>query len=178
MCRRGQSVHAARLIYEASKRKDVIILDALTMYEQHKQMVFRLALSYTKSVPDAEDICQAAFLRYIERRSTVTPGKEKAWLATVTANLCRDLLRARKAHPTEPLEDRFPFASPEESELFSAVMALGAKERAAVYLHYYEGYSSAEIGKILGISRSAVTTRLYQARKHLRNILEATNNEK
>lgn len=87
-------------------------MDTLTLYETHKQMVFRLALSYTKSIPDAEDICQAAFLKLIERRSTITPGKEKAWLATVTANLCRDLLRARKAHPTETLEERFPFESP------------------------------------------------------------------
>lgn len=138
-------------------------------------MVFRLALSYTKSIPDAEDICQAAFLKFIEHQNTIAPGKEKSWLATVTANLCRDMLRARKSHPTEPLEDIFPFATPEESELFSAVMALGEKERAAVYLHYYEGYTSAEIGKMLGISRSAVTTRLYQARKHLRKALEAND---
>lgn len=152
-------------------------MDTLTLYETHKQMVFRLALSYTKSIPDAEDICQAAFLKLIERRSTITPGKEKAWLATVTANLCRDLLRARKAHPTETLEERFPFESPEESELFHAVMALGEKERAAVYLHYYEGYTSAEIGRILGVSRSAITTRLAQARKHLRKSLEAMYHE-
>jgi len=152
-------------------------LDILTLYETHKQMVFRLALSYTKSIPDAEDICQAAFLKLLEHRHTVTPGKEKAWLATVTANLCRDLLRARKAHPTDALEEHIPFGSPEESELFQAVMALGKKERAAVYLHYYEGYTTAEIGKILGVSRSAITTRLAQARKHLRIALEAMHYE-
>lgn len=152
-------------------------LDILTLYEIHKQMVFRLALSYTKSIPDAEDICQAAFLKLLEHRHTVTPGKEKAWLATVTANLCRDLLRARKAHPTDALEEHIPFGSPEESELFQAVMALGKKERAAVYLHYYEGYTTAEIGKILGVSRSAITTRLAQARKHLRIALEAMHYE-
>ncbi len=154
-----------------------MLLDILTLYETHKQMVFRLALSYTKSIPDAEDICQAAFLKLLEHRHTVTPGKEKAWLATVTANLCRDLLRARKAHPTDALEEHIPFGSPEESELFQAVMALGKKERTAVYLHYYEGYTTAEIGKILGVSRSAITTRLAQARKHLRIALEAMHYE-
>lgn len=152
-------------------------MDMMTLYETHRQTVFRLALSYTKSVPDAEDICQAVFLKLIERRHTVTPGKEKAWLAAVTANLCRDLLRARKAHPTEALQERFPFESPEESELFAAVMTLGEKERAAVYLHYYEGYTTAEIGKILGVSQSAITTRLGQARKHLRKTLEAMHHE-
>lgn len=152
-------------------------MDILTLYENHKQMVFRLALSYTKSIPDAEDVCQASFLKLLERRHTVTPGKEKAWLAAVTANLCRDLLRARKSHPTDALEDLIPFESPEESELFQAVMALGEKERAAVYLHYYEGYTTAEIGKILGVSQSAITTRLAQARKHLRNTLEAMHHE-
>lgn len=152
-------------------------MDVLVAYEQYKHMVFRLSLSYTKSIHDAEDICQTVFLKYISQQNHISTGKEKAWLATVTANLCRDMLRAQKSHPTEPLVETFLFVSPEESDLFSAVMTLSEKESVAIYLHYYEGYTSSEIGKILGISQSAVTTRLYQARKNLKKILEAAHYE-
>lgn len=51
-------------------------------------------------------------------------------------------------------------------------MELSAGERAAVYLYYYEGYSTAETAQILGLSQTAVTSRLDRARQHLRGKLE------
>lgn len=145
----------------------------MSLYCQHKNMVYRLALSYTKSTADAEDICQSVFLRLMERGAEIRPGKEKAWLATVTVNLCRDLLRSARRRREEPLTDELSFETPEQAGIFDAVMALGESERAAVYLHYFEGYSTAETARILGITQTAVTTRLGRARKHLRSRLEA-----
>ncbi len=135
-------------------------------------MVYRLAFSYTKSRADAEDICQAAFLRLIEKRRSIQPGKEKSWLASVTVNLCRDLFRSAWRRRTEPLSEDLTFETPEQTELYDELMALKEHERAAVYLHYFEGYSVAETAKILGVTPSAVTSRLGRARKHLRNRLE------
>ena len=40
-----------------------------------------------------------------------------------------------------------------------------------LYLHYYEGFSTREVGEMLHISQSAVTTRLLRARKKLREVL-------
>lgn len=151
----------------------MIFTDVISLYEQHKNMVYRLAFSYMKNRADAEDVCQAAFLRLIERGGDVQPGKEGPWLAAVTVNLCRDQLRSAWRRKTEPLTEELPFETPERSEVFDAVMALGENERAAVYLHYYEGYSTAETARILGTTQSAITTRLGRARKHLRNRLEA-----
>ena len=147
-------------------------MDVITLYEQHKNMVYRLALSYTRSRPDAEDVTQQAFIRLMENQGNIKPGKERAWLASVTVNLCRDLLRSAWRRRTEPLSEELFFEQPEQSEVFWAVMALGENERAAVYLYYYEGYSTLEIASILGVSKTAVTTRLDRARKHLRGKLE------
>ena len=147
-------------------------MDVITLYEQHKNMVYRLALSYTRSRPDAEDVTQQAFIRLMENQGNIKPGKERAWLASVTVNLCRDLLRSAWRRRTEPLSEELFFEQPEQSEVFWAVMALGENERAAVYLYYYEGYSTLEIASILGISKTAVTTRLDRARKHLKGKLE------
>lgn len=147
-------------------------MDTMAIYEEHKHMVYRLALSYLRSPEDAEDICQAAFLRLIEHSGRITPGRERSWLTSVTANLCRDHLRAAQRRRTEPLSDELPEVPSEEPALFDAVMALGERERAAVYLYYYEGYSVSETARILGLSVTAVTTRLSRAREHLRRQLE------
>lgn len=151
-------------------------MDIEAFYNEHKSMVYRLALSYTKCRQDAEDVMQQSFIRYLENREKVKPGKERAWLATVTVNLCKTLLASSWRKKTEPLSEELFFERPDQSEVFWAVMALGASERAAVYLHYYEGYSTGEIAKILDISVTAVTTRLNRARKHLKEKLEDIQN--
>ena len=59
-----------------------------------------------------------------------------------------------------------------QSELFRQVMALPPKYRAAVYLHYYEGYSVKEIGALLGAKASTVQTWLMRARGQLKTKLK------
>lgn len=146
-------------------------MDVQELYQAHKSMVYHLALSYMKSRPDAEDICQSVFLKLLERQESVRPGKERAWLAAVTANLCRDQLRAARRRRTEPLTEELSFETEEQADIFWAVMALSVRERVPVYLHYYEGYSTREIAGILHISQTAVTSRLSRARRHLRDLL-------
>ena len=98
--------------------------------------MYRLALSYTGSIPDAEDVVQTVFLKLLEGSGPSQPGKERPWLSRVTVNCCRDLLRSRTYRRHEPLEAAEQlFARPEDRELFTAVMELPEKERAAVYLH-------------------------------------------
>lgn len=147
-------------------------MDVMALYEAHKNMVYRLALSFLKSVPDAEDATQQVFLKLIQRQDKIAPGKEKPWLAAVTANLCRDILRSAARRRTEPLSETLPLEDDEHREVFRAVMQLSENERAAVYLYYYEGYDTQEIARILDISRTAVTTRLDRARQHLKGKLE------
>nr|WP_303190129.1 sigma factor-like helix-turn-helix DNA-binding protein [Clostridium phoceensis] len=50
--------------------------------------------------------------------------------------------------------------------------AEGPGEREILYLIYYEGFSTRETASLLGISQTAVTTRLQRARKKLRERLE------
>ena len=147
--------------------------DVPELFDQYHDMVYRLALSYTKSQQDAEDVVQTVFLKLLDGKSPPPqPGKERAWLAQVTVNACKDLLRAFWRWKTEPLDESIPFANPEDGELFSAVMSLPAKYRVAVHLHYYEGYTLEEIAGFLHISPSAVSMRLHRARKQLRSSLE------
>lgn len=151
----------------------------LELFDRYHNDVYRLALSCTRSPQDAEDMTQTVFLKLWERQPVLTPGKEKAWLTQVTVNQCRDLLRAFWRRNTGPLDEAagLTFTHPEESALFSAVLSLPAKERAAVHLHYYEGYTMEEIAGFLKLSPSAVSMRLHRARKHLKSILKEEDYE-
>ncbi len=143
------------------------------MFLKYKDYVYRLALSYTRSAQEAEDICQSVFLKRMEQAS-VAPDKEKAWLMQVTANECRNLLRSSWWKKTQPLEETLWVEIPENRHVFQAIMALEPKYRVVIYLRYYEEYSTKEIGQLLHISQSAVTTRLDRARKLLKPKLEVS----
>ena len=86
-------------------------------------------------------------------------------------NGCRDLARSRKRWGWEPLDENIPFSQPEESALFQAVMALPEKLRVTVHLHYYEGYTTAEIAPMLGVREGTVRSLLSRARGKLRVLL-------
>ena len=141
-----------------------------SLFELYKNDVYRLAVSFTRNPQEAEDVCQTVFLKLMEAR--VSPGKERAWLMQVTANQCRSLLRSAWWRRTAPLEDCVHTWGMQENGVLEALMALQPKYRVVLYLHYYECQSSAEIGKLLHISQSAVTTRLSRGRQLLKDALK------
>lgn len=146
--------------------------------EQYADMVRRLCLVHLKNQADTEDIFQTVFLRYV-LSSTVFESEEheKAWFIRVTINACRDLLRQFTRHPTVPLDAlaQLPAdASEDDRFVLQAVLSLPAKYRDVVYLHYYEGYTAPEIGKMLGRKTNTVYTLLTRAKQQLRQRLEVT----
>lgn len=146
--------------------------DAVTLFQRYKDPVYRLTLSMTGSPADAEDVCQTVFLKLLEKRPALAPEKERAWLLQVTANECRSLWRRLRRWPTVPLEAAVELAAPPADSLLRRIMELPRGDQAVLYLHYYEGFSTQEVGEMLRISQSAVTTRLLRARKKLKDILE------
>ena len=147
------------------------MLDIETMFEQYRDDVYRLALSYTKSVQEAEDVCQTVFLKLMEQKR-IEPGKERAWLMQVTANRCKNLLRSGWWRQTVPMEETMAAPAPQYADTWEKVMALPPKYRVLVYLRYYEEMSTREMVALLHISQSTVTTRLSRARRMLKKQLQ------
>lgn len=146
--------------------------EILRLFHQYKDAVYRLALSLTGSPADAEDVTQTVFLKLMEKQPELEPGKERAWLLQVTANECRSLYRWLRRRSTVSLDEALAVAAPEYTPLLTHVMQQRLKDRAVLYLFYYEGFSTEEIGRMLHASQSAVTTRLHRARKTLKATLE------
>ena len=141
------------------------------LFYQYGDDVFRLAYSYLGVRADAEDVCQSVFLRLAEGRTALLPGREKSWLLTCAANLCRSQLRSFWRRNVGELVESLPFPDGPDRALWDAVMALPPKYRAVVHLYYWEGYDQGEIGEILHISRTAVQTRMARARAMLKKEL-------
>ena len=73
--------------------------------------------------------------------------------------------------PLDELAD-LPANVPEDHrEVLDAVLALPAKYRDVVYLHYYEGYTAPEIGYMLGKNVNSVYTLLARAKRQLAEML-------
>lgn len=142
------------------------------LYDTYAQDVFRLSLSYLYNCQDAEDVCHSVFLTLVEKDITLYPGSEKAWLLKCAANACKDQLRSFWKQNREDLDENMVFADDRDRELWAVVGTLPPKYRAVVHLYYYEGYSQEEIGKILGITRTAVQTRMQRARTMLEKELK------
>ena len=148
------------------------------LVEKHENTLFRAALAILGDVQEAEDAVQDTFLRYLEKRPELRDrDHEKAWLLKVTANRCKSILRTWKRHPAVELLDVYPVPDTDSRELVEAILALPANQRAAVHLHYYEGYTSEEIGAILGQRPGTVRSHLSRARDSLRRYLSDDEGE-
>ena len=144
--------------------------------ELYGDMVFRLAYSYLGSRADGEDVCQSVFLKLAEGKVVLLPGREKSWLLTCAANLCKSQLRSFWRRNVGELEESIPFQDQADRAVWEAVMSLPPKYRAVIHLYYWEGYDQGEIGEVLHISRTAVQTRMARARAMLRKELSDVNN--
>ena len=143
--------------------------------------VKRICMLYLKSASDTEDIFQEVFLKYaLSSVIFESPEHENAWIIRITINRCKDLLKSFFRSRTVPIDEASLLSGNEpevHSEVLEAVLALPQKYRDVIYLHYYEGYSAAEVGKILGKNCNTVYTLLARARKLLQEKLGGDENE-
>ena len=153
----------------------------LRLSGKYKDTVFRVALNMLASPHDADDVVQETLIKlYRCGKSFESDEHTKSWMIRVAINLCKNVLRSPWRRRV-PLDESFAasdcFASAEESELFAEVMALPETHRTALYLFYYEEYSVREIAELLGVSETAVTSRLSRARAMLRTKLTEENTD-
>ena len=110
-------------------------MDVLYLFHCYRDDVYRLAVNYTHSAQEAEDVCQTVFLKLLENPD-IMPGKERSWLMQVTANTCRDLLRSAWWKRTVPLETAACLHQPETDETVRLLYKLPPKYRVVLYLHH------------------------------------------
>ena len=140
----------------------------------YSPMLYRICVVMLGNEADAQDAVQDTLCRYLECKKKFQDREhEKAWLIKVAQNRCRDMRRFQLRHPKVFLEEvTASYEDPEHSQALAELVHLPLPVKAAVYLHYIEGYKTTEVSEILGISPNAVKKRLQKGRKLLRLRLE------
>lgn len=143
--------------------------------ERYADMVQRICFYHLKNQADTEDVFQNVFLKYMTHDQPFRDSEhEKAWLLRVSINACKDLLKSffhKNVVSLEVLAEAEAESTEEYREVFEAVLSLPAKYKDVIYLSYYEGYTAAEIGKILGKAENTVYSLLSRGRGMLKEKL-------
>ena len=151
---------------------------------KYRNSLYAAALSASQIPTDAEDAVQEALIKYYtDNREFEDESQMRYWLIRITVNKAHDLRRRFRSKGDVSWEDYIQsvdFETPEQRSLVSEVLQLPDKYRTAIHLYYYEGYTTAEIAKILNITDSSVRARRARGRRMLRHVLneEETGHDK
>lgn len=152
------------------------------LVRRHQHVVYTTALRLVPTRADAEELAQEAFIRAYRAlkrypQDQVRSLRLRPWLARITVNLCRNAARDRSRRPqTTVLHD----AGEEHARAHSTddgvgdgerwealVVALPARQRAAVVLRHVQGMPYAEIAAALGVPVGTVKSDVHRGLAHL-----------
>lgn len=182
------SIDDAELIGKA-KEGDVAAFEVLVKRYRHR--AFFVARGYLHSRDDALDAVQEAFLRSFRHIDRFELGREfYPWLYKILKNLCLSKIRGRYRAREHSLdrrdEDEQPWELPDftlnpevqaghgelRSRLKKAISELRPNDREILVLQHLQGCSYQEIAEILDIPIGTVMSRLFYARRRLREKIE------
>ncbi len=151
--------------------------------DRHLAAVSRYAAYILGDIVQSEDVTQETFIRLMKKADSWEPGDAtlKGWLFKVARNLCID--HKRKKRP-DPIENAYDLLDPNDDDttdrridianaVKTALGLLPERQKTAIVLVHYEGFSGAETAELLDISVEAVESLLARGRRNLRQTLQA-----
>ncbi|MFC1714732.1 sigma-70 family RNA polymerase sigma factor [Candidatus Poribacteria bacterium] len=151
------------------------------LVDKYRSAVYALAYSKLHDFRDAEDVTQEAFIKaYRDLRRLRRWDSFHAWLYAITANLCKNWIRAQSRRlDSEFIEDQSlesleePSIDPRGESpvlelLHEALGSLPDAYQQVLTLQYLGGMNSKEIAEFLGMPATAVRKRLSRARAQLK----------
>lgn len=154
------------------------------LVERHERMVYGIAWSYLGDAELCHDAAQETFIKAFRYIGALRDAERfPAWLSRIARNVSATLLRRRRADLANrrrwQAEQPDPVSAPSGGEdenlkemLGRTLAELPPQHRECLVLFYLENKSIHEVAATLGLSESAVKTRLHRARGALRGRLE------
>ena len=151
-----------------------------SLVDKYEGKLFNVAFRITGSREDAMDATQSAFAKAYEKLNTFDPSyRFFSWIYRIAVNESLNLIKRRGRESKLGDETAAPVANPEQKtgknqtwdEVARAVRRLKPDLRAVLALRHFEELSYREIADVLGIPENRVKSRLFSARRQLRQML-------
>lgn len=157
-----------------------------TLFERYYAAIERFFVN--KVAVGVGDLVQETFRRCLEARDRVNePDKFRSFLFSIAYNVFRNHLRAKRASGREvdiestsmatlspgPRSMVIARESDEQRLLLEALRQIPAQHQVVLELHYWEDLSTAEMARVLGVTRGAANGLLQRARNMLATELRA-----
>lgn len=142
------------------------------LLDSYETRVYRLALRYTGTVPDAEDVTQEIFLGIYKSMANFRGNSALGtWIYRIAMNHCLELTLASHDWRENPEQ------SADKGELSTrvdeALRCLTPQHRDVVILHELQGLTYQEVATALNVPVGTVKSRLSNALRRLRTLLGA-----
>lgn len=160
------------------------------LYEKYKNVAIRTAYLITGNPADSEDVVQETFVKvWLHARELHSDSGFKPWMMQILVRTAyRTAKKSRREIPDDCVADRMKatedissldqiIQTQEAERIAAAVRTLPVKLRAVVVLYYYDSLSVKEIAAALGVLEGTVKSRLYTARRRLRDTLQDRTDE-
>ncbi|RDI45427.1 RNA polymerase sigma factor [Falsibacillus pallidus] len=158
------------------------------MYEQYHKLVYQIGYRIIRDAALAEDILQETFLKAFKKcHSVEDESKIGSWLSSIAARTAIDFLRKEKRLNETIVEDIEPWKHQDirlelvenevealilKTELKKCILSLPDSQQEVMILRIQYGMKESEIAEKLQLNPATVKTRIYRARKYLREIIE------
>lgn len=138
-----------------------------SIYNKHRDDLVAFAAGIA-GADNAEDVLSAVMVKVLRRGGLVRLDEPRPYLFKAVLNEARSVLRGS---PNLPLLSEPQVHDSREVEVLDAVMRLPLRQRAAVFLVYWEGESIADAAALMGTAPGTVKRYLHIARRHLKGVL-------
>ena len=152
------------------------------LLDRHLQAIHAYVYRMCQNRADADDLAQETFLRIWHKAATWKPGTVRftTWLHRIAHNQCIDAFRRRRidVDPDTQLDELPSQTSGADIEVEtrrkavrSAVAALPERQRTALALCHFQGWSNKDAAEVLEVSVDALESLLARARRTLKTEL-------
>lgn len=148
----------------------------ITLIEQNKQSMYRVARGFLQSEEDAADAISETVLDCYEKIGTLKQSAYfKTWMIRILINNCKDMIRKRKGDISiEIMPQLENQAAQEETTGFKEMIEpLNERDRSIFTLYYVYGLKIKEIAACMEMNENTVTSRLKRGRETLRQEMRA-----
>ncbi|RYY90245.1 MAG: RNA polymerase sigma factor [Chitinophagaceae bacterium] len=147
------------------------------LYDQFAPDMLAVCYRYTKSTEDAEDVLQEGFVRvFLNLHQYRFEGELGGWIRRIMVHTALNFLKKRAPYNSgfafendhlHPVAQEDPGVTLDAKDLAALIRQLSTGYQAIFNLYAVEGYSHAEIGKLLGIQEGTSRSQYARARSLL-----------